>query len=282
MAHVDFLATEINKRYGAVTRARGCFLYTRKSVRLVDLYQEGGRAILGWGGHQFTIFKNILNRGITGSFDTDYLMRVSKAVQDLLGEKRAVFVFTEKSAAIRAGLGFSKYGTAFWRPWSTAPCTASESFLAADGKTSTGGCAAIEAAIVEPPLAWTQQIYILAVKQDIYEANVAAGHEIPVSVRIPAPLSAAVARSIYDLISEIPKRSEKNWFVYDKILTKYWTREGPYLFPKIPQEKYEEFICHCLDCEIITSADYNTPSIVPFGADVGVFRKLEKNNFDWQ
>ena len=40
------LFIELHKRYGAVKRARGCFLYTSKGVRVTDLYQEAGRAIL--------------------------------------------------------------------------------------------------------------------------------------------------------------------------------------------------------------------------------------------
>lgn len=259
MAHVDFLASEITKRYGAVTRARGRFLYTRKGVRLTDLYQEGGRAILGWGGSPFTVFKNVLNRGIVGSFNTDYSARVSKAVQDLLGMSCAVFVFTEKTAAIRTALAFSKDGTQFWKPWRDA---------------SASGCV-----IIEPPLPWTAQIFILAVSQEIYEAHLASGYSVPDSARIPAPLSAATARAIYDMIAEIPRRTEKNWFIYDKIITKYWKRNGPYLFPKIPAENYNDFICHCLDCAIVISPDYNTPSIVPFGADLGVFGKLKNNPF---
>ena len=68
---------------------------------------------------------------------------------------------------------------------------------------------------------------------------------------------------------------------YDKILTKYWTRHGPWLFPKIPQEKYESFVQHCLDCELVVSPFFSVPSIVPFGADSGVFKKLEKSPFDF-
>ena len=55
------LFKELYNRYGAVTRARGCFLYTKKGVRLTDLYQEGGRAILGWeGGNAFTHLKKYI------------------------------------------------------------------------------------------------------------------------------------------------------------------------------------------------------------------------------
>ena len=60
---LEVFASEISKRFGNVKRARGCFLYTEKGVRLTDLFQEGGRAILGWGGNSaFTVLKNVLSR----------------------------------------------------------------------------------------------------------------------------------------------------------------------------------------------------------------------------
>ena len=84
MSDIDFLASEISSRFGTVKRARKCFLYTAKGVRLVDMFQENGRAILGWeGGSAFTMFKNALCRGIAGSFDTDFPYRTKKAVQEL-------------------------------------------------------------------------------------------------------------------------------------------------------------------------------------------------------
>ena len=79
------LYNELYNRYGAVRRARGCFLYTKKGTRVTDLYQEGGRAILGWeGGNAFTMFKNVLSRGQTGSFicEDSPFSRLQKAVSD--------------------------------------------------------------------------------------------------------------------------------------------------------------------------------------------------------
>ena len=101
---------EIDTRYGAVKRARGCHLYTSKGRRLTDMYQESGRAILGWGASRaMTEFKNIVNRGITGSFPTDYSARLEKAVKKLLPEythirssitSREVYGMTSTSARL--------------------------------------------------------------------------------------------------------------------------------------------------------------------------------------
>ena len=95
--------------------------------------------------------------------------------------------------------------------------------------------------------------------------------------KLSSPIEAAVTRSIYNLISALQTRQEKDWFIYDLALTKYWQRKGPYLFPKISKELYGKFILHCLDLGIVVSPVYEQPSIVPFGADRGVFEILKKN-----
>ena len=102
MSDIDFLASEISSRFGTVKRARKCFLYTAKGVRLVDMFQENGRAILGWeGGSAFTMFKNALCRGIAGSFDTDFPYRTKKAVQELFASERELFVYYSKERLLR-------------------------------------------------------------------------------------------------------------------------------------------------------------------------------------
>ena len=268
--------------YGAVKRARGCFLYTKKGVRLTDLFLENGRAILGWeGGSAFTYFKNILSKGLTGSFfceDRDNPKRIDKAVSELLKSERKVFFFHTKMEALKTGLLFSRDSTCVYKPWAGEDDIYYKS----------------ECVIIQPPLPWTNSLFILAVKSDSKIAadcggenpfggensdinvNIASGL---ISEKIPFALETAVTRAIYNLIAEIPARQEKNWFIYDTVLTKYWERKGPYLFPKVPEEKYEDFVKHCLKMEIVINPDYNGFSIVPFGADKGVFTKLKNSPF---
>ncbi len=266
MDKVDFLSSEINARYGTVKRARGCFLYTAKGVRLTDLYQENGRAILGWGGKSaFTILKNVLDRGITGSFATDFSLhadgtpsRLSRAVSELFAGSRRVFAFHGKEKALKAALEISPDSTSFYRPWNQADIKWTE----------------VDCIVFAPPLPWTDSLYLLAVKE-----NLISSENAPSCARVSAPVCAAITRSLFDLIKALQEREEKHWFVYDKIITKYWERKGPYLFPKIPEDSYTDFILHCLDCGIVINPDFHQPSIVPFGADPGVFRALERNPY---
>ncbi|MDE6349398.1 MAG: hypothetical protein K2K67_00135, partial [Treponemataceae bacterium] len=92
----------------------------------------------------------------------------------------------------------------------------------------------------------------------------------------------AVTRSLYDLAAAIKVRQEKDWFVYDTVLVSYWTRRGPYLFPKVPRAQYAAFVRHCLQHALVVSPCYEQPSIVPFGADFGVFRLLQRNPFPFE
>ncbi len=259
-----YLYSEIFSRFGTVQRARGCFLYTKKGVRLTDLYQEGGRAVLGWGGTAFTRFKNVLNRGITGSYITEFEVQTQKAVAKLLNSPRTVLFYPSYASALKAALTVSPNGTAFYKPWNPA-----------ESDFSGQDCV-----IIAPPLPWTQTVYIVAAIPEVAEVALAAGRTVPPSVRIPAPLNAAVARALFDLAAELPRRSEKDWFLYDNLISAYWERKGPYLFPKVQEEQYKLFVLHCLDCALVISPDYNTPSIVPFGADRGVFSKLKQKPFD--
>lgn len=266
MNEIDFLSSEILNRYGNIKRARGNFLYTEKSVRLTDLYRQDGRAILGWGAEgtsAFTVLKDVLQRGLTGSFPTTMSYRLEKAVSDLLLSKRKVFAFGSKEEAVRFALQVSSQNTAVYKPW------------AVDAQGAAVDFSQSECVVLEPPLPFAQGTTLLAIKEEC-KANFDS------ALHLPPVMQAAFARSVYDLISCLKELREKDFFVYDKALTKYFLRKGPYLFPKVSQEEYNSFVKFCLDCKIVINPYYNRPSIVPFKADAGVFSELKKRNYGGQ
>lgn len=261
MNKLDLLLENLHSTYGSVKRSRGPFLYTAKGVRLTDLFQEDGRAILGWGGTSaFTMLKNILNRGTSGSYFTSETYRLEKALSDFFTSRRKVFVFYEKSQALNGAKILTGKDAVLYRPW----------------LENNVNWESVSAIVMEPALPWTEEFFILAV----LENDLTDKKENEISAKkIAPPILTAITRSFYDLSAALQNRQEKDWFIYDKILCKYFTRKGPYLFPKIPEEKYDCFVNHCLKCEIVINPYFEKPSIVPFGADFGVFRKLEKNPF---
>lgn len=282
----ETFALEIFSRYGNVKRARNCFLYTAKNVRLTDLYQEDGRAILGWGGSSaFTMLKNALGRGANGSFLTDYSYRLEKAVSSLLDSKRKILCFYKKSAVEEAADFVSQaekfvqsenqqkslsQSEIFYKPW----------ILSSDGKSINWSEKLL--VILEPPLAWSSELYILAISENQQSGETLEKIKSKFQdeiICVPSPLQAAYARSIYNLIQALQERSEKDWFLWDTVLKNYFVRKGPYLFTKIPQDKYDDFVLHCLDLGILINPNFKAASIVPFGADRGIFTCLKNNPF---
>jgi hypothetical protein len=248
------LSEEIFKRYGAVTRARGYFLYTKKGVRLTDMFLEGGRAILGWHtGTAFTQMKNILSRGLTGSFRTEERSRLEKAVSELLKKEVKVFCFADKKSALTASVSISKDNSAIWKPFNKEI-----DYSAADSL------------ILCPPLSWTNSIFLLAADTN---------KELPGEIKLPFALETAVTRAIYDYIAEEKIREEKDWFIYDTFLNQYFTRKGCCLTPKVPREKYDEFVLYCLDNHLIINPHFEGESFVPYKVDKGNFSAIKNSPF---
>jgi len=254
---------ELYNLYGPVTRARNCFLYTKKGIRLTDLYQENGRAILGWeGGNAFTHLKNVLSRGQTGSFICEDSSRLEKAVSTLLESPRKLFFFSNKMDALKAGLQISPENTSMYVPWSSKDDLLKN----------------VDTVIITPPLPWTESVFILAIKEELISDTLI---KLPNKISLPFALQAGITRAIYNLIDAIKTRQEKDWFIYDPVITKYWERKGPYLYPKVPEEKYDDFVLHLLNLGIVVNPDYKEKSIIPFGADKGVFTKLKNSPFQY-
>lgn len=253
--------TEIYKRFGNIKRARGIFFYTEKGERITDLYLEQGRAILGWGNNNgtngtsaFLKFKNVINRGLTGSFTTDFSKQLDRAVSSLLNANCKAYIFSTSENLEKIALSISDKLVSYI-PWIGLVC---DNVPVQD----------FECVKIIPPLPF-ESIYILAVRNDITPLFLSERHS--------GALCAALCRAIYDLISELDKRQEKNWFLYDSYLKNYFTRKGPYLYPKMKEENYDSFIKYCLDCKFAISPDFNIPSIVPYGADKGIFTFLKNN-----
>lgn len=263
---VEKFYSEIQKRYGNITRARGPFLYTQKNVRLTDLNQEGGRAILGWDSSAYTVLKNVLSKGLAGSFNCAYKGQLEKAVSELLNGNRKVFFFSNKKEATQAALLLDAQNTSVYKPFS--------------GVDYSG----VKNVIIAPPLPWTNNFWILAASDFGQDKNSGASNDSGASTdcgdseRFPPALVAAAARAVYDLIAAIKVRQEKDFFIYDKVLAKFFERRSCWLRPKVPQEKYDDFVLACLDAGVLVNPDYNADSLVPFGADKGVLKKMGEIN----
>ena len=297
---------EISARYGCVRRAYDYHLYTAKGVRLLDLYQEGGSAILGWrSGRSKLSFKNMLDRGITGTFPTEAEDELVRSVQEILPQYSQVRWYNSverariacaaylglwseipliespllhPEASIDIGPGGdsplssarSVHGVQLWRPWLDEAFYAMSDHL--DSAFLNNVNSALDAMILCSPYPFAGGAVVV-----VFDSPEKEGRIPQESDSVAPSLLGAYARSFADLSSALYERTESQWSRFDSYITPFWDRRGPYLVPKMRPSRYPEFFASCLDSGILISPSYNTPSIVPFSADVGEFKSLRKD-----
>ena len=114
----------------------------------------------------------------------------------------------------------------------------------------------------------------------VYVFSTACGEEmlqnLPKNDIVPAPLLAAFTRGFYDLKIALGRYTENDFKANSKVFEPFFIRNQCYLFPKIPEEKYKDFVLKCLDIGIVISPDYNVPSIMPWKANPGDLKKISK------
>ena len=279
---VCWLKNEIKKRYGNVKRARGIYLYTEKSVRLTDCFLDGGRGILGHGGGKAkTAFKDCFERGANGFYDSGLLPAFEKSVKKLLpAEYTEIRLYSEKTAAMVGETSVSLDGASekanpvLWRPWLDFSGKITEQPTGYPKIQVVYNTNEVFPAVVKilPPFTYATDICVYAFSEKSYK-NLA---ELPQNDVVPSPLLAAYTRSFYDLLNSFSLFTEKDFKANSKALEPFFTRNQCYLFPKVSEEKYKDFVLKCLDAGIVISPDYNEPSIMPWRANPGDIKKISK------
>lgn len=267
---------EFIKRFGAVTRARGCYLYTQKGVRVTDLYRENAHAFLGWGsegGKAFRVLKNTMDRGQTGSFPTVYEKAFEKAALSLVSGYTHARWFCSKQTLLNTLLSYAKNCTR-WNPWAIESGARGAN---TNARTTMDGTHAV---FFPAPLPFAQAGYIALFSDALSGAHIQANvPSIPASDTCSAAFFNALSRALYDLKRFCSECTEKDFSAFDSVLSRYFKRCGPYLTPVIDKENYRSFVLHCLDCALLVSPLYEENSIIPFGANLGDFIKLKRNPF---
>ncbi|MDR1024111.1 MAG: hypothetical protein LBL56_00150 [Treponema sp.] len=224
-----------------VLRARDFRLYTQGGGRLVDLWQCGGRSILGHNpAGVLRELKNSANRGLFSPLPHPLERRLVKALSRLIPRRNFRF-YTERSALDQAleAAGFPRTesfpdpvfdpgadsGTLAGNPAGDAGPGLWRPFLepAPEGETET------PSPLLIPILPWPLAPWVLALEPALEDRFAPSQPVSPV-------LLAAAVRAVYDLIAAGPGGGRP---VYPRInhalygtppgLTNPWRRRGPYL-----------------------------------------------------
>ncbi len=248
------LFDHIRDSYGFIKRCRGPYLYTSKEVRLVDLYQEGGRAVLGWrAGKSMLVVKNALEKGLWGEYCDPSKRRLEQALKTLFSfcglQSFTHFSWYCTDEILHTDISTSPIPVLY--PWS--------------GLSPSGIPPDSEAVFFIPPFPFPS--LVIGASSSTYS--------LPVSSPLSSCIMEALSRALYDLIDAFKERTEGGWALYDDILSPYFTRKGSALYPKLSGSEYDEFVLHCLNCGLVLNPSSEYPSFVPHGVHKSLIKKID-------
>jgi hypothetical protein len=262
-----------------VLRAREFRLYTQGGGRLVDLWQDGGAAVLGHTpAGVLRALKNTAERGLFVPFPHPLERRFLKALAQFFPDRvfrcyadtpslyRALAVSGFPGAGDESGAFFDpalapsggKGGAlALWRP-----------FLA-DRKGAVPADSSGMAPVLAPVLPWPASPRVLALDGALERASA-----FPPSDLISPAFLAAAIRGIYDLIAAGPERGEFRFRLIRKALAhSKWRRRGIYLSltEGVDEAAYADLFRRFLDRGFLLPPARDLPLILP-----GVLSKGEE------
>ncbi|MDR0323368.1 MAG: hypothetical protein LBI12_02840 [Treponema sp.] len=229
------------KQVPAVLRARGFRLYT-KSGRLIDLWQNGGAAVLGHTPvNMLRELKNAANRGLYAPFPHFYENRYLNALSKIFKGRsfrlyaappqELVDIFSEKRSHSGTAAQKHKKDLNIWRP-----------FLKPDDPFSVDSETSLLIPVLPGIHTWRNGLpvglcIIAAKSENLLE-------RLPPDDILSPVLLATAARGVYDLLAA-PERAKPVLPHVNKVLQsssfsgKGWRREGIYLFMEKKPESGE-------------------------------------------
>jgi hypothetical protein len=208
----------------AVLRARDFRLYTQGGRRLVDLWQNGGAAVLGHTPPALLReLKSTASRGLYAPFPHFLEARFIKALARLF-PGRTFRLYTSPPPALESLV--KDKSAALWRP-----------FLNPSAPLNTPDKPPVLIPVLPGIHSWRgglpQGLCVLAL-DPAFETEI-AGASLPPGDFLSPVLLAAAARGIYDLIAAAPERGKRSWPRIAKALKDSpWRRRGIYLSLREP------------------------------------------------
>jgi len=232
-----------------VRRARAYRLYLHDGRRVVDLWQQGGNAVLGHTPLGVLLsLKNTASRGLSASFPSIWERRFATALRRLHPAFPGVRFYPDKIAA-QAALDHSGFGyhrlaalkdpafgdyaesreVILWRPWIGAGTNKPDSVdsvpkahIPESGESCYDGAAVLVPVI---PLPFPGLPVAFLIKPALEES-------FPVSSTCSPLILAAATRALDDLLAELPKRDLSRFRRVDAVLAGgkvCWRRKVDYL-----------------------------------------------------
>ena len=247
------------ERIPVFRRARGYLLYDSSGNRYLDLYQDGGRAILGHRIPGMTgIIKSTASKGLTASYPSVYGRRLSAQLKLLFPEageirfyrniERALALlsdYTGENVRLEDFKDFPGTGCRFsiWRPFLEMP----------------------DSGFFIPLLPFPGAFGPAVVVSTGRAGGLAASDVI-------SPLTASMMiKSCAALKNAQDQADDKAWEPFDSAL---WSRKGPYLRFGAAEDSHVRLFRAALENGVLLPPDPAVPGIIPLEYEPGQIRKF--------
>jgi hypothetical protein len=260
----------------AIRRTRGPRLYAANGQRFLDFWLDDGREILGEAGRKTRSYAaNALDKGLVQPYPGLYDRRLEKAILGHWPAFKAVryYLNDERALAAAARLcnGPVQLADSAWTenpgpPTADMPQAAMNICILRPFTTIPDGCHLALVRLPCPRL--LGPACLVSDTVGIFE------HDL--GDVIPALQNLAAARAMDSLQALISAGSygPAHWERFDRQLSRYFRRQGPYLQALITADHYPDFFKAALRGGVLLSPAYQLPSCVPPDFDDGELHKL--------
>lgn len=228
-----------------ITRARGYYLYTSDGRRFLDMYLEEGRLIMGHRQSGYGLaLKNNVDRGLFSPFPSRYTHRLKRAVQDIFGREKHVYLFSDSFSA-EAALRMEDIEYRTLRP-------------------------------AEMPDGEGVFVFILPVPEAFAPGAVVSSEKLDLEEDLISPVIAAGAeKGVRNYISFLKENHPFDpGSELKAALSEIWDIDGPYLTSKLSPSDYAELFGKALEAGIVLSPYQGIPSVIPPTLSENDLRKL--------
>jgi hypothetical protein len=254
-----------------IRRARGYRLYDHRGRRYLDLWQNGGRSLLGHRGlHLMGPLKNLMSRGLLADLPALQGRYLEKALAARLPAYPWVRITRTEEEALALASRFlgrelkpeEVLDPALDSPERVAPAARWRPFLDFPPEGQGPG----RPRVLLPVLPFATAGTPAAV---CFDASPPEG--FPASEALSPVLLAGAARSLYDLARyRLPE-----WYREDLLgPAKGWVQRGIYLRAKCGQERYGAVFRAFLEAGVLLNPRYPGPSLLPAEASAGELAKM--------
>jgi hypothetical protein len=265
------MGSDFSHRIPPLRRARGYRLYDCQGRRYLDLWQGGGRALLGHRSFRLThLLKDVISRGLLADLPSPYGGRLERALAGLLPGFPQVRIASclpaalglaarylgkevreeeIRDPALEEAEGVSGAEVAWWRPMLERE--------QASGPAPRVLLPVLPFAVAGAPVAVC------------FSASLPA--DFPPSEPVSPVLLAGAARCLYDL-----KRYRRPEWYRDDLLrgAAGWSQRGIYLCSHCTAERYGELFDAFLQEGVLLNPRWPGPSILPAEASAGEVAKM--------